>query len=215
MSLSSPITGPVRHAAAAFAPVAVVVALLVAVSGCSGGSNVQSGPGSNDTNYVSGSVGTTAFKTGQRPAAPPVSGRTLTGQPLSLSSYRGKIVVLNFWASWCAPCRAEAPALARLSRAYQARGVQFIGINIKDPGRANGEAFVRNFGIKYPSLYDPAGQILLAFRKTVPPSAIPSTLVIDRTGHIAARIIGGVTYSGLNGLLSWLTTGRSPSGENS
>ena len=203
---------PGRPSPATLLPIAMLLALILGLAGCTGGQNAQTGPGSGDTNYIGGTVGTTAFKAGQRPAAPKVSGSTLTGQRLSLASYRGQVVVLNFWASWCAPCRSEAPALAQLSRTYRAKGVQFIGANIKDPGRANGAAYERSFGIRYQSLYDPAGQILLAFRATVPPSAIPSTLVIDRTGHIADRIIGGVTYSGLKGLLDTLTGQRAPSG---
>jgi thiol-disulfide isomerase/thioredoxin len=191
------------------AMLAVVAALVVTsgfvLSGCSAGQAVQGGPGSGDTNYVGGTVGMTDFKTGQRAQAPRVSGVTLTGKPLSLSGYRGKVVVLNFWASWCAPCRSEAPLLAKLSSTYQAKGAQFIGVNIKDPGPANGAAYERSFGITYPSMYDPAGQVLLAFRGTVPPAAIPSTLVIDRTGHIAARVIGAVVYSSMNTLLGQLT----------
>jgi thiol-disulfide isomerase/thioredoxin len=187
---------------------AAVLAAL-AVAGCTAGQNVQSGPGSGDTNYVGGTVGTTDFKAGSRPAAPKVAGATLTGQRISLSSYRGHVVVMNFWASWCAPCRSEAPVLSQLSRAFAARGVRFVGVNIKDPGQKNGEAYERSFDITYPSLYDPSGQILLAFRSTVPPSAIPSTLVIDKTGHIAARIIGATKYTGLKNLLSQLTAGAS------
>jgi thiol-disulfide isomerase/thioredoxin len=187
------------------AALAVIAGL--ALSGCSAGQAVQNGPGGGDTNYVGGTVGMTAFQAGHRPLAPRVSGTTLTGRPLSLTAYHGRVVVLNFWASWCAPCRSEAPVLAQLSRNYQARGAQFIGVNIKDPGPANGAAYERSFGITYPSLYDPVGQVLLAFRATVPPEAIPSTLVIDRTGHIAARVIGAVEYSSLNKLLAGLTAG--------
>jgi thiol-disulfide isomerase/thioredoxin len=197
--------------AATAAMLAVVTALAVlaglAVSGCTAGQAVQNGPGGGDTNYVGGSAGMTDFKAGHRPQVPQVTGTTLTGQQLSLSTYRGKVVVLNFWASWCPPCRAEAKMLAQLSRSYQAKGAQFIGVNIKDPGQANGAAYERSFGITYPSLYDPAGQVLLAFRATVPPEAIPSTLVIDRTGHIAARVIGAVEYASLNQLLAGLTAG--------
>jgi thiol-disulfide isomerase/thioredoxin len=203
--VSSPRATPAAIVAAVAALAVITGAVL---SGCTAGQAVQNGPGSGDTNYVAGgSVGMTGFKAGHRPQAPPVSGTTLTGQPLSLSGYHGKVIVLNFWASWCSPCRSEAPVLARLSRSYQARGAQFIGIDIKDPGQANGAAYERSFGITYPSLYDPAGQVLLAFRATVPPEAIPSTLVIDRTGHIAARVIGAVEYSSMNKLLAGLTAG--------
>lgn len=180
-------------------------AVLALVAACSGGQAAQSGPGSGDTNYVNQSVGTTTFKTGQRPVAPAVSGTTLTGKQLRLSQYHGKVVVLNFWASWCAPCRAEAPAMTQLSASYAGRGVQFVGVNVKDPGKVNAEAFDRNLGIGYPSLYDPAGELLLAFRETVPPSGIPSTLVIDRTGHIAGRVIGQISYSSLKQLLDQVT----------
>lgn len=190
---------------ASAAALAAVVCL--ALAGCTAGQAVQNGPGSGDTNYVGGTVGMTEYKAGHRPVAPPVSGTTLTGQRLRLSGYHGKVVVLNFWASWCAPCRSEAPVLAQLSRSYQGKDAQFVGVNIKDPGQANGAAYERSFAITYPSLYDPAGQVLLAFRATVPPAAIPSTLVIDRTGHIAARVIGAVDYSSMNKLLGVLTAG--------
>ncbi|MGE5289383.1 MAG: TlpA disulfide reductase family protein [Micromonosporaceae bacterium] len=187
----------------------LVFATLVAIAGCTAGQSVQNGPGSSDTNYVGGSVGMTTFKAGNRPVAPKVAGATLTGQRMSLGSYRGDVVVMNFWASWCAPCRSEAPVLSQLSRTFAARGVRFLGVNIKDPGQKNGEAYERSFGITYPSLYDPSANILLAFRSTVPPSAIPSTLVIDKTGHIAARVIGPATYTGLKNQLSQLTAGSS------
>ena len=184
---------------------AIIAAALAVVPACAGGQAAQNGPGSDNTGYVNESVGTTTYKAGQRPVAPQVSGTTLTGSQLRLSQYRGQVLVLNFWASWCAPCRAEAPAMAQLSQAYKPRGVQFVGVNVKDPGRVNAEAFDRNLGITYPSLYDPAGEVLLAFRDTVPPSGIPSTLVIDRTGHIAGRVIGQVSYSSLKQLLSQVT----------
>jgi thiol-disulfide isomerase/thioredoxin len=183
------------------APAAIIVAALALVSACAGGQAAQQGPGSGDTNYVNQSLGMTMFKAGQRPVAPQVSGTTLTGSQLRLNQYHGKVVVLNFWASWCAPCRAEAPAMVQLSRTYASRGVQFVGVNVRDPGKVDAEAFDRNLGVQYPSLYDPAGEVFLAFRGTVPPSGIPSTLVIDRTGHIAGRVIGQISYAGLKQLL--------------
>jgi thiol-disulfide isomerase/thioredoxin len=129
-----------------------------------------------------------------------VSGTTVTGSKLSLSAYRGDVVVLNFWGSWCAPCRDEAPALGTLASQLEPKGVRFVGIDIRDQPDA-AQAFMQNFRIGYPSISDPSDDIALEFRATDPPSAIPSTLVIDRTGRIAARIIGSVTYRSLQRLL--------------
>ncbi len=187
---------------------AVAVATGLALAACSGGPIGQDNPASSGISYVAGSVGSTIFKAGARPAAPRISGTTLTGARLSLTAYRGKVVVLNFWGSWCGPCRSEGATLAALSRQYQPEGAQFIGIDIRDSA-VNAEAFERNVGIGYPSLNDQGDAIALAFRDTVPPEGIPTTLVIDRTGHIAGRIIGQASYSVLNGMVSQLTATQS------
>ena len=189
-----------RHAAPVMArAVAWLAVAAVAAAGCgaAGGKAAQDSQGGSGGQ--AGAVGITSFPAGHRPAVPQVSGAALTGEHLQLSDYRGRVVVLNFWASWCELCRAEAPVLARLSRSYQARGVQFIGIDVND-ARASAEAFERRYGIGYPSLYDPSAGTELEFGRLIPP-AIPDTLVLDRTGHVAGRVIGRVTYSGLKHLL--------------
>jgi thiol-disulfide isomerase/thioredoxin len=170
------------------------------LAACTGGI-AQSTPASNGQSFVSGDGGTTVFGGSSAPHAPPVTGTTLGGAKLSLSRFRGHVVVLNFWGSWCTPCRAEAPRLASLARAFGPSGVAFLGVDIRDTP-ASAEAFLRNFKITYPSLNDPGGQIALDFRSTVPPAGIPTTLVISRSGRIAARIIGEVSYPGLHGLIS-------------
>jgi thiol-disulfide isomerase/thioredoxin len=114
---------------------------------------------------------------------------------------------MNFWGSWCAPCRAEAPALGALARHFRAQQVRFLGVDIRD-NPASARAFMKTFRIGYASLNDPSDDIALAFRATVPPAGIPTTLVIDRTGHIAARIVGGVTYSGLKALITEVSAGK-------
>jgi peroxiredoxin len=183
--------------------VVLAAALVLAIAGCSGGAIGQSTALSNGQSFVSGS-GTDIYKAGSRPLAPQVSGKSLTGSRLSLASYRGSVVVLNFWGSWCAPCRAEAPGLATLSARLKPLGVRFLGIDIQDDP-TNAEAFMHTFRITYPSISDPGDELALAFRKTVPPAAIPSTLVIDRSGHIAARIIGSTSFNGLKALIAKVT----------
>lgn len=178
------------------------------VAGCEGGAIAQSTPVSNGTSFVAGGPGATLFRTGARRAAPAVAGTTLTGQKLTLASYRGAVVVMNFWGSWCAPCRQEAPALASLARRFHAAGVRFVGVDIRD-SPASAAAFLRTFRISYPSLNDPGDEIALAFRGTVPPAGIPTTLVVDRGGRIAARIVGGVSYDGLKALITQIAAGPS------
>ena len=120
-----------------------------------------------------------------------LSGTKVGGGPIDLASYRGKVVLLNVWGSWCAPCRQEAPYLqAAWDQTRTLGDVQFIGLNTRDDAAGAAEAFERRFGITYPSLRDNDGSLQLVFRSTLPPKAIPSTIVLDRQGRVAARIIG-------------------------
>lgn len=129
-----------------------------------------------------------------------LSGRTLTGETLDLEDLRGRVVVVNVWGSWCGPCRAEAPVLATVARDYRNRGVSFIGISVKDnPGAAR--AFERRFGTGYPSIDDSDGSAQLALRQVVPLNAVPSTVVLDRSGRAAAAVLGEVALQDLQDLL--------------
>ena len=171
----------------------------LAVTSCAAGQSAVSDPGASQAIVGVGYSGRYLAQ-GARPSAPPVSGTALTGQRLSLAADRGDIVVMNFWESYCGPCRAEAPALAALARRYAADRVRFLGDDEND-SRTAGAAFERTFGITYPSLNDPGGAQALAFHGTVPPSAIPSTVIIDRTGHIAAILAGRISYNGLGAVI--------------
>jgi thiol-disulfide isomerase/thioredoxin len=180
---------------------AVTALLSLAAAGCDGGQIAANVPQSSGQSFVGHSYESTFYQAGNRPAVPAVSGTTLTGQRLSLDSYKGKTVVLNFWGSWCDPCRREAPALGMLARQLQPDGVRFVGIDIRDePDSAR--AFMQNFNVSYPSLNDPNDEIALEFHSTVPPAAIPTTLIIDRSGRIAARIFGASTYIELKDLVA-------------
>jgi thiol-disulfide isomerase/thioredoxin len=192
---------PRRAARAAALALAGAVGATLALGACDSGAIGQSGPGSNGASFVSGSAGTTVYGATSGPAAPRVTGTLLSGSKFTLAQYHGHVVVLNFWGSWCTPCRAEAPSLSQLDRYFAPRGVRFLGVDIRD-SPATAAAFQRDFKISYPSLNDPGDEIALAFRDTVPPAGIPTTLVIGPDGRIAARVIGEVSYPGLRGLIS-------------
>jgi thiol-disulfide isomerase/thioredoxin len=175
---------------------AIAVAAVLAAAGCDGGAIGADTPASSGQSFVSHSYESTFYQVGHRPVAPAVAGTTVAGKHLSLAAYRGHTIVLNFWGSWCAPCRAEAPALGQLARQLHSRGVRFVGVDIRDePDSAL--AFMQQFNVDYPSLSDPSDEIALEFRTTVPPADIPTTLVIDRDGRIADRIFGASSYAEL------------------
>jgi thiol-disulfide isomerase/thioredoxin len=144
----------------------------------------------------------------QRKELPAVSGPALgVGKPISTQDYRGKVVVINVWGSWCPPCRKEAPDLQAAS--VETKGTaQFVGITSKDYDPAPAEAFVRSFKITYPSIYDPTGKVLLAFAGDLPPSAIPSTLIIDRDGRLAVRVLSEVSKITLVDMINDVADGR-------
>ncbi len=193
------IAHPRARTAAAGAVLALAASL--ALGACDSGSIGQSTPASNGQSFVSGSPGTTLFAAHSGPVVPRISGTTLTGRKLTLAQYHGHVVVLNFWGSWCTPCRVEAPVLASLSQHFTGHGVQFLGVDIRD-SPATAEAFLPDAHISYPSFNDPGDEIALDFQDTVPPAGIPTTLVIGRDGRVTARVIGGVSYPGLRGLIS-------------
>ena len=174
-----------------------VLLAVVLVAGWAGGGN-------SGVTDVSGNTSATIYAAGHRPLAPEFTGTTLTGSKLSFSAYRGQVVVLNFWGSWCDPCREEAPALAVVAKQYQSANTTFLGVDERDT-TANAEAFTRNFGIAYPSLNDPGQEIALDFTAVVPLEGTPTTLVIDRTGHIAGAVFGTATYSELTAILAKVT----------
>lgn len=199
-----------RQMSAVVRPVTATAALLCAVlmlSACSSGSSISSG---NGQGFISGDGSTVVLAPDERQPAPEVSGTTLQGDELALTDFAGDVVVLNVWGSWCAPCRAEAATLQEVSDEFTERGVQFVGINTRDD-QADAKAFERNFGITYPSLVDPDGQLQLRFRDSLPPTSIPSTLVIDREGRVAARVLGPTSYLQLKGLVEDVAAESQPS----
>ncbi|MGW0756454.1 TlpA family protein disulfide reductase [Streptomyces sp. NPDC002814] len=181
---------------------AAVAALLL--SACTSGGTSGGG---GDTNFVMGEDGISTVEQGERVAAPDLSGDTIDGKQLDVASYKGKVVVLNVWGSWCAPCRAEAPGFEKVYKDLKGQGVQFVGINTRDTSTKNALAFEKQQGVTYPSLYDPTGKLMLRFEKgTLNPQAIPSTLVLDRDGKIAARSLAALSEEKLRKMLNPVLT---------
>ena len=157
--------------------------------------------------FVAGDGTIPVIAAASRQPAPIITGQTLDGSTWSSETVRDKVIVYNVWGSWCSPCRAEAPALQAAAQATSEQAV-FVGVNTRDLDKAAPQAFVRAFGITYPNLFDPDGSLLLAFSGQLPASAIPSTLLIDRQGRIAARVIGETTQATLVGLVDDIAQGK-------
>ena len=138
----------------------------------------------------------------ERSVTPEFSGELLDGSAFDSASLAGDIVVLNFWGSWCAPCRIETPEFQMVYEEVGAEGVQFLGVDVKDE-RQLAIAFYADKGVEYPSLFDPRGEVALAFRG-FPANAVPSTILIDREGRVAAVYTAAVAAEDLRSALSAL-----------
>jgi thiol-disulfide isomerase/thioredoxin len=184
----------------------LTAAAVTGVSLLAGCGDDVAGSSSGDKKFVQGTGEITKVERGQRQPAPDISGKGLDGERLELSDHKGKVVVLNVWGSWCAPCRAEAPNLAKVEKETDDKDVQFLGINTRDLDRANAKAFERNYGVEYPSFYDPSGKLILRFPKgSLSPQAIPSTLILDRDGKIAVRALKELSEKELRSAIEPLT----------
>ena len=162
--------------------------LAIILTGCSGGQQVAT------KSFIAGNGAITFIEKEDRKLGPVLTGKTLSGENFQLPN--GGIVVLNVWASWCAPCRAEAPALAALAQKY--KGVVFLGVLTRDSEVA-ARAFEKRFEIPYPTLVDDS--VLVGFRESLTANAIPTTIIMDKDGLVAARVSGQITYSSLRSLI--------------
>lgn len=171
--------------------VASVAALACPLAACS------SGPKNADD-----LGGIKAFAAKDRKPFPVLSGTTLDGTKLDLSAYKGKVVVMNIWASWCDSCQAEASFLEHTYETYKDKGVQFVGIDARD-NDGQGQAFVKDQQITYPNLVDGDDEALLTKLVGITTlSAVPSTLIIDKNGDLAWRALRGIDAADLSSALA-------------
>lgn len=164
-------------------PLLLALAALL-LTGCS-----SLGGTTSDTGFVTGNGQVTRLAIDDRGPRVDHRGEDLAGDPLALSDYRGTPVVVVVWGSWCGPCRAEAPDVVAAAEALEGEA-EMVGLNIRDPSTAQAQGFVRTFDIPYRSFYSPDGKAMLPFRGTLTPNSIPSFVVLDEDGRVAASIIG-------------------------
>ncbi len=183
-----------------FRSLMLVVALLVAGSllACSGGGSAGGADGATDPQGIT--PGKTALD---------FSLQTLDGARVSLSDYRGQVVLVNFWATWCPPCRAEIPALEAAYQAHRDDGLVILGVSVEDPPELI-ELFLQDFDITYPILLDRNGAVYRAYRAP----GLPTTVLVDRDGIIQVRHVGELSARELDQYLSEvLPSGGSGSGK--
>ncbi len=184
-----------------FSPVLLVLGLML-LSGCAAPS-----PGGGQAGFPQTERNLTRIAPPERQMLPEIAGPALgSRQTLTSRGYPGKVLVINVWGSWCAPCRSEAPELEAASKQTKDTA-QFLGITSKDHDPAQAIAFARAFSITYPSIFDPAGKVLLNFAEVLPPSAIPSTMIIDSEGRLAARVLGPITKTTLVDMIDDVASG--------
>ena len=175
----------------------------ILIAGCAGPNDslaAQARAGDNK-NYIAGDGSVSEYAAETRAPAVDLTGTLFDGSAVSSADWEGNVTVLNVWYAACAPCRKEAPDLEALHQEFKNDGVRFYGINVRDTA-ATAAAFERTFGTTYPSFNDNDGGILLALADHVPPRAVPTTLVLDRNGKVAARVLGLAEKSTLKALIS-------------
>ena len=187
---------------------ALAAAVVATAAGCTTTGADEPTKGAGGQGYPGVARNLTRIDPAQRKTIGAVSGPELGGRgTLSVADHIGKVVVINVWGSWCTECRLEAADLEAASRATT-KDVQFIGITSKDLDQAPALAYQRAFKITYPSIFDPDGKTLLAFAGQLPPSAVPSTLILDKQGRLAVRILGPITKITLVDIITDIAAGK-------
>lgn len=175
------------------------LAAVVLLGGLAAGCTTSKASSTGSKGYVSGDGTVQLIDLADRDDTPDIAGTTLDGKQVDVADYRGKVVVLNVWASWCAECVSEADDLVEAFDKLP--NAVFLGINSNEDSLDDARAMVRTYDVPYDSLVDSDGSALLAFNGAVRPNALPTTVVLDPDGRIAALVSGVITTSTLVGLV--------------
>ncbi len=182
--------------------VAALLAGALALAGCTGKEAVDQTAGGNYRFIASTKLGET-YDAPDRKKAGGFTGELLDGGRITLAEQAGKVVVINFWATWCGPCKVETPQFDAVYRDYKSKGVQFIGIDTKNSPRSQAQTFVRDNDITYPIVFDQKGETALALGK-IPTISLPFTVVIDKHQRIAAVYLSRLSAKDLEPVLDRL-----------
>ena len=175
-------------------------ALALGAAACSDPNSVAEQAKANpDAGYVAGDGSIVAVAPEDRKEPVTLSGETLDGGTLALADMRGKVVVVNLWASWCGPCEAEAPHLVALAEKYEGKPVELVGIDYREPSKETGAAQAKAWGFTWPSIFDKTGTSAIEMQGVL--ASQPSTAILDTEGRVAASVQGATTESTLAGLV--------------
>ena len=170
--------------------VALAAASALVLAGCSSDPLAEQYREGSNKGYIAGDGTIAEFPADERGEPIAFEGETIEGETLDSADLAGEVTVVNFWYAGCAPCRAEAPMLQQVFEEFDGNGASFVGVNVRDQA-ATAASFEQNYGITYPSIVDANdGDVQYAFAGDVPPAAVPTTLVLDAEGRVAARILG-------------------------
>jgi peroxiredoxin len=186
---------------------ALVATLLGAclLSACTGSDAVSTNPDGTFKFAGATQLGKLYPPSDRKPAAN-FHGTLMNGGTFSLQSTRGKVVVLNFWAAWCAPCKTELPQFDLLYRKTRSQGVDFLGIDTKDV-KGNAQRFIANNDISFPSIYDEPGETATRLGN-LPSTSLPFTVLIDQSGKVAAVYVIRMSYNDLKAAIDKLLAER-------
>jgi len=183
--------------------VAVASAIALVLSGCGAGHDAVNSSSAGQYRFVSATAKGSIVPAGKRKPAAGVKGTLMTGGPFRLTDHRGKVVLINYWASWCAPCVIESPMLERVSQQMKRAGVDFVGVDIKDERQA-AESFIADKRMTYPMVYDEPAKT--ALQLGIPIGGLPVTVLIDRAGRVAAVYVGAVQQADIEPALQRLSS---------